>query len=89
MAAGSRFGPQPFATHPCHSRRGFRGLAHGQTGRPAALYSAPMVQSREIPMKILATTSALLLSMTLALIPFALIAVNDSAAVKAEVIRAA
>jgi len=40
-------------------------------------------------MKILATTSALLLSMTLALIPFALIVVNDSAAVKAEVIRAA
>jgi hypothetical protein len=48
-----------------------------------------MVQSREIPMKILANTSALLLSMILALIPFALIAVNDSAAVKTEVIRAA
>jgi hypothetical protein len=48
-----------------------------------------MVQPREISMKILANTSALLLSMILALIPFALIAVNDSAAVKAEVIQAA
>jgi hypothetical protein len=47
-----------------------------------------MVQPREIPMKILVNTSALLLSMILALIPFAVIAVNDSAAVKAEVIQA-
>ena len=39
-------------------------------------------------MKILANTSALLLSVILALIPFALIAVND-AVVKAEVIQAA
>jgi hypothetical protein len=48
-----------------------------------------MVQSREIPMKILVNASALMLSMILALIPFAVIAVNDSAAVKAEVIQAA
>jgi hypothetical protein len=47
-----------------------------------------MVQLREIPMKILANVSALILSMILALIPFALIAVNDSAAVKAEMIQA-
>jgi hypothetical protein len=47
-----------------------------------------MVQPREIPMKILANTSALLLSLILALIPFALIAVNDSAAVKAEIVQA-
>lgn len=39
-------------------------------------------------MKILANTSALLLSLILALIPFALIAVNDSAAVKAEIVQA-
>jgi hypothetical protein len=63
-------------------------LAHGQTGVLAALYSASMVQPREIPMKILTNTSALLLSMILALIPFAVIAVNDSVAVKAEVIQA-
>jgi hypothetical protein len=47
-----------------------------------------MVQPREIQMKILVNTSALLLSMILALIPFAVIAVNDSAAVKAEAIQA-
>jgi hypothetical protein len=47
-----------------------------------------MVQLREIPMKILVNVSALFLSMILALIPFAVIAVNDSAAVKAEVIQA-
>jgi hypothetical protein len=47
-----------------------------------------MVQPRETPMKILTNTSALLLSMILALIPFAVIAVNDSVAVKAEVIQA-
>jgi hypothetical protein len=40
-------------------------------------------------MKILVNASALLLSMILALIPFALIAVNDSAAIKAEVIQSA
>jgi len=39
-------------------------------------------------MKILVNASALLLSMILALIPFAVIAVND-AVVKAEVIQAA
>jgi hypothetical protein len=38
-------------------------------------------------MKILVNLSALVLSMILALIPFALIAVNDSVAVKAEVIQ--
>jgi hypothetical protein len=48
-----------------------------------------MVKSREIPMKILVNASALMLSMILALIPFAVIAVNDSAAVKAEVTQAA
>jgi hypothetical protein len=48
-----------------------------------------MVQPREIPMKILVNASALMLSMILALIPFAVIAVNDSAAVKAEVVQAA
>jgi hypothetical protein len=47
-----------------------------------------MVQLREIPMKILVNVRALFLSMILALIPFAVIAVNDSAAVKAEVIQA-
>jgi hypothetical protein len=47
-----------------------------------------MVQPREIHMKVLVNASALLLSMILALIPFAVIAVNDSAAVKAEVIQA-
>jgi hypothetical protein len=36
-----------------------------------------MVQSREIPMKILVNIGALFLSMILALIPFAVIAVND------------
>ena len=40
-------------------------------------------------MKVLAYISALVLSMVLALIPFAVIAVNDSAAVKAEVIQRA
>ena len=40
-------------------------------------------------MKILVNVSALMLSMILALIPFAVIAVNDSAAVKAEVMQAA
>lgn len=39
-------------------------------------------------MKIMLNASALLLSMILALIPFAVIAVNDSAAVKAEVFQA-
>jgi len=39
-------------------------------------------------MKILATVSALFLATILALIPFAVIAVNDSAAVKAEVVQA-
>jgi hypothetical protein len=48
-----------------------------------------MVQHRETHMKIIVNTSALFLSMILALIPFAVIAVNDSAAVKAEVIQAA
>jgi hypothetical protein len=46
-----------------------------------------MVQRRETPMKIIVNVSALFLSMILALIPFAVIAVNDSAAVKAEVIQ--
>jgi hypothetical protein len=35
-------------------------------------------------MKVLTTISALFLSMILALVPFAVIAVNDSAAAKAE-----
>jgi hypothetical protein len=39
-------------------------------------------------MKVLVNVSALFLSMVLALIPFAVIAVNDSAAVKAQVIQA-
>ena len=78
----------PFATCLCHSRRGSCALAQIQTRHLAALYSAPMVQLREIPMKILVNVSALFLSMILALIPFAVIAVNDSAAVKAEVIQA-
>jgi hypothetical protein len=39
-------------------------------------------------MKILVNVSALFLSMILALIPFAVIAVNDSAAVKAEAVLA-
>jgi hypothetical protein len=47
-----------------------------------------MVQRREKHMKIMLNASALLLSMILALIPFAVIAVNDSAAVKAEVFQA-
>jgi hypothetical protein len=38
-------------------------------------------------MKILVNVSALFLSMILALIPFAIIAANDSAAVRAEVIQ--
>ena len=38
-------------------------------------------------MKVLVNLSALLLSTILALVPFAVIAVNDSAAVKAEVIQ--
>lgn len=40
-------------------------------------------------MKVLINISALALSMILALIPFAVIAVNDSAAVRAEVTQAA
>jgi len=48
-----------------------------------------MVKPREISMKVLAYISALVLSMILALIPFAVIAVNDSAAVRAEVTQAA
>jgi hypothetical protein len=79
--------PLPFATVPCHSRRRFCGLAHSQTGLLAALYSASMVQPREIQMKILVNASALFLSMILALVPFAVIAVDDSVAVKAEVIQ--
>ena len=67
----------PFATCLCHSRRGSCALAQIQTRHLAALYSAPMVQLREIPMKILVNVSALFLSMILALIPFAVIAVND------------
>jgi hypothetical protein len=47
----------------------------------------PWSSFREIPMKILVNLSALVLSMILALIPFAVIAVNDSAAVKAEMIQ--
>jgi hypothetical protein len=47
-----------------------------------------MVKRRETTMKIIANASALFLSMILALIPFAVIAVDDSAAVKAEVIQA-
>jgi hypothetical protein len=39
-------------------------------------------------MKIIFNTSALFLSMILALVPFALIAVDDSAAFKAEVVQA-
>jgi hypothetical protein len=38
-----------------------------------------MVQRRETQMKIIVNASALFLSMILALIPFAVIAVNDSA----------
>jgi hypothetical protein len=67
----------PFATYPYRSRRGSRGLAHVQTGPLAAPYSASMVQRREISMKILVNVSAFFLSMILALIPFAVIAVND------------
>jgi heme/copper-type cytochrome/quinol oxidase subunit 4 len=48
-----------------------------------------MVKPREIQMKVLTYISALVLSTILALIPFAVIAVNDSAAVKAEVSQAA
>ena len=40
-------------------------------------------------MKILVNTGALFLSMILALVPFAVIAVNDSVAVKAEVVQTA
>jgi hypothetical protein len=47
-----------------------------------------MVQRRETTMEIIVNASALFLSMILALIPFAVIAVNDSAAVRAEVIQA-
>jgi hypothetical protein len=47
-----------------------------------------MVQRRETNMKIIVNTSALFLSMILALIPFAVIAVNDSAAMQAQVIQA-
>jgi hypothetical protein len=64
-------------------------LAHSPAGGPAALYSASMVQPREIQMKILVNTGALFLSMILALVPFAVIAVNDSVAVKAEVVQTA
>ena len=39
-------------------------------------------------MKIIVNASALFLSMILALIPFAVLAVNDSAALKAQVIQA-
>jgi hypothetical protein len=63
-------------------------LAHGNPRPLAALYSASMVQRRETTMKIIVNASALFLSMILALIPFAVIAVNDSAAVRAEVIQA-
>jgi hypothetical protein len=63
-------------------------LAHAQSGPPAAQYITPIDQRREKPMKIIFNASALFLSMILALIPFAVIAVNDSAAVKAEVIQA-
>jgi len=63
-------------------------LAHTQPGALAALYSAPMVQHRETHMKIIVNTSALFLSMILALIPFAVIAVNDSAVAQAQVIQA-
>lgn len=45
-----------------------------------ALECLPWSSLREIPMKILVNVSALFLSMILALIPFAVIAVNDSAA---------
>jgi hypothetical protein len=48
-----------------------------------------MVKPWEISMKVLTNISALVLSMILALIPFAVIAVNDSAAVKAEVTQSA
>jgi hypothetical protein len=47
-----------------------------------------MVQRRETPMKIIVNLSALFLATILALVPFAVIAVNDSAAVKAEVVQA-
>jgi hypothetical protein len=47
-----------------------------------------MVQRRETAVKIIANAGALLLSMILALVPFAVIAVNDSAAVAAQVIQA-
>jgi hypothetical protein len=63
-------------------------LAHAQAGRLAAHYSVPIVKRRETSVKIIFNASALFLSMILALIPFALIAVDDSAAVKAEVIQA-
>ncbi|HEY2464789.1 MAG TPA: hypothetical protein VGI32_12085 [Steroidobacteraceae bacterium] len=39
-------------------------------------------------MKIFVNASALFLSMILALVPFAVIAVNDSAAAKAEMVQA-
>jgi heme/copper-type cytochrome/quinol oxidase subunit 4 len=48
-----------------------------------------MVKPREKSMKVLTYISALVLSMVLALIPFAVIAVNDSTAVKAEITQAA
>jgi hypothetical protein len=63
-------------------------LAHTQPEPLAALYITSTDQRREKPMKIIVNTSALFLSMILALIPFAVIAVNDSVAVKAEVIQA-
>jgi hypothetical protein len=40
-------------------------------------------------MKVLVNLSALFLSMILALVPFAVIAVNDSAVAKAEITQAA
>jgi hypothetical protein len=63
-------------------------LAHSQSGPPEEHYIAPIDQRREKPMKIIFNASALFLSMILALIPFAVIAVNDSAAVKAELMQA-
>jgi hypothetical protein len=63
-------------------------LAHTRAGAAAALYSASMVQRRETPMKIIVNVSALFLSVILSLVPFAVIAVNDSVALKAEVVQA-
>jgi hypothetical protein len=54
---------------------------------PRRLFKVRSMVQRETSMKALINVSALFLSMILALIPFAVIAVNDSAAVRAESIQ--